>query len=83
MLNPLSVLQHLPTPQFKEVIGIGVELPSVPSIVSELVELLQWRGSVAARVRREHGRRHRCAREQLLLERSGRTEGFPHLDILE
>lgn len=63
MLDPFSILKHLPPPQLEEVVRVGIELPSVPPVVSELIESLEGRWSVAARVRREHGRRHTVAGE--------------------
>lgn len=83
MLDPLRVLQHLAPPQLEEVVGVGVELPRVAAVVAELVEPLERRRAVAARVRRQHRRRHAGAREQLLLERARRPERFAHLDVLQ
>lgn len=83
VLNSFRVLQHFPSPQLEEVIGVRVELPRVPAVVSELVEALEGRRPVALGVRRQHRGRHRVAREQLLLERTRRTEGLTHLDVLD
>lgn len=83
VLYALGILQHFSPPQLEEVIWVGVELARVSAVVAEFVQPLERRRPVAARVRRQHGRRHRVAGEQLLLECARRTERFPQLNILE
>lgn len=83
VLDPFGVLQHFPSPQLEEVVGICIKLSGVSAVVPELVEFLERRGTVATGVRRQHRRRHSVARKQLLLESARRTERFAHLDVLE
>jgi hypothetical protein len=63
--HPFGVVEHLLTPQFEEVVGVGVEFQTVFAVVPVTVQFVEWGWLVARFIRLEHRRRHRRPRKDL------------------
>lgn len=45
--HPFGILQHLLSPQFEEVVRVGVEFQAILTVVSIAVQFIKWRWFVA------------------------------------
>lgn len=83
MHESIVLEEHLLSPQIEEVVGVGVRLETVLSILPENVEFLEGRRRITAVVGLQHGGGHRRATKDLLIIDNTGLERLSHQNILQ